>query len=252
MKIRLMSDLHTEFRLPYKTQPLAEYRNEDVLVLAGDIASGSKNTIDVIKFFKDQGYPHIVYVPGNHEYYGTSKQEFDDKMRDKCAKLDNVHFLNGDSVKLDNVVFIGASLWTNFNKSHISETSARRMIADFRLIKGFTPQDAIELYYTHLEYIKYQYEQSAGSQKVIVTHFLPAQQCISPRFKADTTGLNDYFANRLDDWIYHMYDSTWLFGHIHDVCDFFIGETRLVANPHGYWTALNEGHDFDPFKTIVI
>lgn len=49
MKIRLISDLHTEFRLPYKTQPFAEYKGEDVLVLAGDIASGSTNTMDVIK-----------------------------------------------------------------------------------------------------------------------------------------------------------------------------------------------------------
>ena len=66
MKIRLLSDLHTEFRLPYKTHPMAEYRGEDVLVLAGDIASGSTNTMDVIKFFLSQGFPEIVYVPGNH------------------------------------------------------------------------------------------------------------------------------------------------------------------------------------------
>jgi predicted phosphodiesterase len=49
MKIRLLSDLHTEFRLPYKTHQMSEYRGEDVLVLAGDIASGATNTMDVIK-----------------------------------------------------------------------------------------------------------------------------------------------------------------------------------------------------------
>ena len=56
MKIRLLSDLHTEFRLPYKTHTLSEYRGEDVLVLAGDIASGATNTMDVIKHFLDQGF----------------------------------------------------------------------------------------------------------------------------------------------------------------------------------------------------
>ena len=69
MKIRLLSDLHTEFRLPYKTHPMSEYRGEDVLVLAGDIASGATNTADVIQHFLDQGFPKVVYVPGNHEYY---------------------------------------------------------------------------------------------------------------------------------------------------------------------------------------
>jgi len=84
MKIRLLSDLHTEFRLPYKTHEMSQYRGEDVLVLAGDIASGSTNTMNVIKHFLDCGFPQIVYVPGNHEYYGTGFDEFNAKMENKC------------------------------------------------------------------------------------------------------------------------------------------------------------------------
>ena len=253
MKIRLLSDLHTEFRLPYKTHPMSEYRGEDVLVLAGDIASGSTNTMDVIKHFKSVGFPHIIYVPGNHEYYGTSVQDFDSKMREKCAKLTGVHFLNGDTIILNNVRFIGASLWTNFNDNPISEHAARTMIADFKHIKGFKPSGAKDMYRRHLEYIKMQHENRAQyQQSVIVTHFLPAQVCISPRFRADYTGLNDYFANRLDDWIYEMTDATWLFGHTHDTVDTVVGTTRLVANPHGYYTAMDEGKFFDPFKTIEL
>jgi len=61
---------------------MSTYRGEDVLVLAGDIASGSTNTIDVIKHFKDVGFSNIVYVPGNHEYYGTSFDDFYTKMAD--------------------------------------------------------------------------------------------------------------------------------------------------------------------------
>ena len=86
MKIRLLSDLHTEFRLPFKTASFAEYHDEDVLVLAGDIASGSTNTISVIKFFLDQGFPDVVYVPGNHEYYGGDFIQFNEKMTEKMAE----------------------------------------------------------------------------------------------------------------------------------------------------------------------
>lgn len=251
MKIRLLSDIHTEFKLPYKTHPMSEYRGEDVLVLAGDIASGSTNTVNVLKHFKSVGYKHVVYVPGNHEYYGTTFEDFEVKMRNKCANLEGIHFLNGHSVWIDDVVFIGATLWTNFGKSPLSEHAARSMITDFRLIKQFTPQDAIELYYQQRDYIKRMYELYNGKKKVIVTHFLPARQCIAPRYKEDPTGLNDYFANSLDDWIYDLSDTTWMYGHTHDAGDMCIGNTRVVANPYGYYTH-NDGTGFDPYKTIEI
>lgn len=250
MKIRLMSDLHTEFRLPYKFQPFNEYRGEDVLVLAGDIASGSKNTIEVLKHFADI-FPQVVYVPGNHEYYGSSFHYFNEKMIAKCAKLDNVHFLHRDAVQLGGVWFIGATLWTNFNKDPLSEHAASRMIADFRLIKDFKPQHAVEQYNLDREYIKMAYENFVGP-KVIVTHFLPARECISHRFRNDNSGLNDYFANNLADWICELQDTTWMFGHTHDPVDLYIGDTRVVCNPHGYWTASDEGQYFDPYKTIEL
>lgn len=250
MKIRLLSDLHTEFKLPYKTQEFNEYRGEDVLVLAGDIASGSTNTFEVLKHFANI-FPQVVYVAGNHEYYGTTFSDFNNKIRQKCARLPNVHFLDRDTTQIEGVWFIGATLWTNFAKNALSEHAARSMIADFKLIKEFNPPDAIEQYYLAREYLKMAYEGFPG-KKVIVTHFLPAQECISPRFARDNSGLNDYFANRLDNWIRELQDTTWLFGHTHDPIDVKIGSTRLVANPRGYYGAQDEGHYFDPFKTIEI
>jgi len=250
MKIRLMSDLHTEFKLPYKSQPFNEYRGEDVLVLAGDIASGSKNTIEVLKHFADI-FPQVVYVPGNHEYYGTSFDDFNDKMIEKAFNYDNIHFLHRDNVLIGDVRFIGATLWTNFDKDPLSEHAARRMIADFRLIKDFSTADAVEQFYLDREYIKMAYE-TFTEKKVIVTHFLPARECISQRFKSDNSGLNDYFANDLGDWIWDMQNTTWMFGHTHDPYDDYFGSTRVVANPHGYWTAMDEGKDFDPFKIIEV
>jgi len=253
MKIRLLSDLHTEFRLPYKTHPMSEYRGEDMLVLAGDIASGSTNTMDVIKFYKQLGFPNIVYVPGNHEYYGTSMEDFDTKMRKGCAELEGVHFLNGDSVVINNVLIVGATLWTNFNNNDFYAVhAAKKFIADFKYIKGFSVEQAIELYNKHFEFIKQQYENRDNKKVVVVTHFLPAQICISPKFKDDNSGLNDYFANRLDSYIAEMQDTTWMFGHTHDPLDTMLVGTRVVCNPHGYYTARDEGQFFEPFKTVEV
>ena len=251
MKIRLLSDLHTEFRLPYKSEPLAQYRGEDVLVLAGDIASGSTNTMEVLKFFKAQGYKKVIYVPGNHEYYGTSIEDFDNKMRAKTSEVEDIHFLNPGVVVYEEVMFIGAALWTNFRDNFFSMKAAQRGINDFRVIKDFSADKAAKLYYKHFEFIKDWYEAREGRRVVIVTHFLPAVECIAPRFRGPDL-LNDYFANDLGNYIAGMSDTTWLFGHTHDATDIVLGDTRVIANPHGYYTALNDGIGFDPYKTIEV
>jgi predicted phosphodiesterase len=251
MKIRLLSDLHTEFRLPYKTHALSEYRGENVLVLAGDIASGSTNTVDVIKHFKAQGFPEIVYVPGNHEYYGTSFDDFNTKMAAKCADIEGVHFLNPGSVEINGVLFVGGTLWTNFADNPFSQSAAKRGINDFRVIRDFDVNRCAQTYYQHLDHIKYAYENRGDKKVVVVSHFLPARECIAPRFRGANL-LNDYFANNLGEYISTMSDATWLFGHTHDATDIVLGDTRVVANPHGYYNALNDGVGFDPFKTIEV
>jgi predicted phosphohydrolase len=251
MKIRLLSDLHTEFRLPYKTHQMSEYRGEDVLVLAGDIASGSSNTMDVIKHFLDCGFPNVVYVAGNHEYYGTSVEDFNTKMFDKCAATTGAYFLNQNNITIDGVLFVGATLWTNFMDNPISQAVCKRVINDFRQIKNFQTRDAYDLYYKHLDYIKLHYELRGDRRVVVVTHFLPARECIAPQWRGGDL-LNDYFANDLGSWIADMENTTWLFGHTHDAMDFELGNTRLVCNPHGYYNAMNDGVGFDPHKTIIV
>jgi hypothetical protein len=231
---------------------MSEYRGEDVLVLAGDIASGATNTMDVIKHFLDCGFPRVVYVPGNHEYYGGTVKYFDDKLLNLCEQTRGAHFLRPGTVTLDGVMFTGATLWTCFADNFFSQSAAKRAINDFRQIRNFTTSHAYDLYYKHLDYIKSSYETRGDKPVVVVTHFLPARECIAPRWRADGGLLNDYFANDLGSWIADMKNTTWLFGHTHDAMDFEIGTTRLVCNPHGYYNAINDGVGFDPHKTIIV
>lgn len=254
MKIRLLSDLHTEFRLPYKTADFSEYRGEDVLVLAGDIASGSTNVVNVLKFFKAQGFPKIVYVPGNHEYYGTSIEDFGTKMRAKCADLEGIYYLNKESVDIDGVQFIGATLWTNFRNSPRAQNMAKAFIADFKYISEFSTDDAKAMYFTAVDYISRETFKHQDKKCVVVTHFLPTDGCVADRFRDSRFAeLNPYFANDLEDMIVTLKDVTWMFGHTHDALDKVCGSTRLVCNPHGYYNSgETETNGFDPFKTIEI
>jgi Icc-related predicted phosphoesterase len=252
MRIRLLSDLHTEFRLPYKTHPMLEYRGEDVLVLAGDIASGASNYIEVIKAFKRAGFPKIVCLPGNHEYYGTSIDAFDHKVQERLKGIPDIYYLNPGIVEISGVIFVGGCLWTNFCGDPLARQAAVIGINDFRRIYSFSADVCESLYREHLEWFKQAYVNRQGKKVVFVSHFLPAQECVSPRWQREGGILNKYFANDLGSEIETLQDSTWLFGHTHDATDITIGTTRLVANPHGYYKALNEGQDFDPFKTIEI
>ena len=40
----------------------------------------------------------------------------------------------------------------------------------------------------------------------------------------------------------------WVHGHMHDPVDEWVGDTRIIANPHGYSRV--EGHTFNP--TLVL
>lgn len=88
MRIRLYSDLHLEFG-PFDP-PSSE--DVDVVILAGDIDVKGRG----IPFAKRFPCP-VVYVPGNHEYYGCAIPRLTEKLKE-AAKSSNVHVLEGDSV----------------------------------------------------------------------------------------------------------------------------------------------------------
>lgn len=232
MKIHLLSDLHLEF---YQKPDLDAFiQPADVLVLAGDINVGRTNTLKTLKYF-GRKYEHVVYVPGNHEYYGGLELNGFNIHSEFGYKLpNNIHFLNPGCVILNHVNFIGATLWTNFREDPFCEIVSQSRIVDFRRIPDATPARMKELFYLHSQYIKVMYEQMEG-KKVIVTHFLPASQCVHPRWGSyPEFVLNGYFANDLGDWIEQLEDTTWLFGHTHDYIDVTIGTTNCIANPLGY------------------
>jgi predicted phosphodiesterase len=238
MKIKLLSDLHLEGRYGYetKTHPWSYCKGEDVLVLAGDIAVGAEKVIQAIDYFLNQGFPEIVYVMGNHECYHHNHRSVKDKIKRALADMTKVHLLDANEiVKIQDVSFFGGTLWTNFGGDPIAKSAARYGINDFRVIDDWTVDAAETEYGRQLDFIKTAARQTDG-KKVIVTHFLPAQELVAERFKSlgiDNL-LNKYFANNLSDWISYQSNTTWLFGHTHDAMDVVIGETHCISNPLGY------------------
>lgn len=238
MKIKLLSDLHLEGRYGYEKHDhyWSDYKGEDVLVLAGDIAVGADKVIQAIDYFLAQGFPEIVYVLGNHESYHHRYIDVLNSLERTLKPMQKVHFLNANEiVKIQDVSFFGGTLWTNFGNDPIAESAARNGINDFRVITGWSADAARLEYERQVQFLKTAYRQTEG-KKVIVTHFLPAFELVAARYKSEGVSylLNKYFANDLGDWISTLSNTTWLFGHTHDAMDVVIGETHCISNPLGY------------------
>ena len=123
MKIHFLSDLHLEtghFAIPADL----EY---DVLVVSGDIAN---NFTDAMSLFNALNKP-VVCVFGNHDYWSDGKIDFQEKFNVAKAMTagTKVHLLNNETVVINGVRFIGATLWSNFGKM----TSALVDAASYRL-----------------------------------------------------------------------------------------------------------------------
>lgn len=80
-----------------------------MVVLAGDIHLKHHG----INWVKEHFDVPVIYVPGNHEYFGCEILSNNKKMK-SLAKNSNVHVLINDSVEIDGVLFVGATLWTDF------------------------------------------------------------------------------------------------------------------------------------------
>jgi hypothetical protein len=117
MKIAIYSDLHLEMAPFVPPEDLAA----DVVVLAGDINVGTRGIEWARKTF---GSRPIVYVHGNHEFYGGVLQ----KVRAEAAEMaaiHDVHLLDPGVVVIDGVRFVGCTLWTGFKLRVVTEAGMR-------------------------------------------------------------------------------------------------------------------------------
>lgn len=107
-RLLILSDLHLEFGAFSPPAPDLY----DVAVLAGDIAPGPKAVHWARRDTTFAGKP-VVFVPGNHEFYGSERIRTLELLREHAAGS-NVHLLDRDEVVIQDVRFLGATLWTDF------------------------------------------------------------------------------------------------------------------------------------------
>lgn len=226
MRIAYSSDLHLEFSLDFK---LKNTNKADVLILAGD-------TLPVIResnwklFLNDlvDEFASIILVLGNHEYYHTSIDTGLSELLEITSNYSQVTVLNNSSLKIDDITFCGATLWTNLNP--IDAISIRLGMMDFKVIDDFTTDEWNKQHQRTLDWINSLTFEST-EKRIMITHHIPHSDCIDPYFKYSP--INPGFCAYLPELIINKFD-IWFSGHTHHEYDFFVNNTRLICNPRGY------------------
>jgi len=263
MKLRICSDLHLEFA-DYEV-PALEGDKETVLVLAGDIGlvhKKSNMTERYIPFLARASaqFRKVVMIVGNHEHYHGSFKKTHALLRAaiEAAGLQNVALLEKSSCVVDDVAFIGSTLWTECDNQSPYANMLFRGMNDSRLIRTGI-NDPYErafsataswvdfskaVMYTMDELAK---QRADGKKTVVVTHHAPSHLSIHHLYVGSP--MNMFYASDLSKYIREAKPNLWIHGHTHHQFDYALYDTRVVANPRGY-----HGHeDTSGFnETLVI
>ena len=248
MRLHILSDLLLEFE-PF-TPPAVE---ADVVILAGDVGTGRNGLKWALKTFPDRP---VIYVLGNHEFYGQKLQKLIKELQE-LADGTNIRLLENEQCSIGEVVFLGATLWTDFGLNGnpvVSEVVAQTGMNDYRRIRTLPrysrlrPSDTRRLHMQSRQWLEDRVLSLKGRKVVVVTHHAPSRESIPPAFDGDTC--NPAFASDLSRFIVESEARLWVHGHIHCCCDYAVGKTRVIANPRGYPTEPRTG--FDPGLIVEV
>ena len=269
MLIREASDIHLEFT--DFTFPPMPGDKDTILILAGDVGlvhnpNQRHKLSNFLERCSDQ-FKHVFYVVGNHEYYHNSIHRVLPDIKKLIIdnfSLMNVTLLEDSDHVVDDVAFIGSTLWTDYDGGRPeSAAAAEQFMNDHQLITTktsdgtttkFSPAHAFETHMRSREYVfnRVKDHKASGRKTVVIVHHgvspssTHALYAGSPFNGAFTSNLEREIADAQPDIIFH--------GHTHHCFDYRLKNTRVIVNPRGYtWPGGRvENSDFDPELLIVL
>jgi predicted phosphodiesterase len=258
MKIRVLSDLHLEMG----RKPTVPTVDSDLVVLAGDVHEGAKGVHWIRETFPNTP---VVYVAGNHEYWGRpvpatllGLQDAADRPSGGRASRGGVYFLERDVLGVRGVTVAGATLWTDFDlfgpgrRTAVME-ACRQDVGDFQRIPsvhgGAIDPTAVRSW--HRATRRWIREADASTDGdgplVVVTHHAPTRRSVDLRYADRLTSAA--FVAAAEDLVEEVNADLWIHGHVHASFDYVVGGTRVVANPRGH---PGENDAYDGTLTIEV
>jgi Icc-related predicted phosphoesterase len=265
--IRPVSDLHAN---AFQSKPIHEVAiffvppddrdSETILILAGDISHYRGQLCDFFQIMATR-FAAVIYVPGNHEYYGSEMDEWNSTVENTINCLYGVHaslgdvrskeFFTEDGQPL--VRFISSTFWADGGKTMDEHIVVANSMNDFvHIRKGhrkFTVGDMMTLHAQQKKQTDELLSTPWAGKTIVVTHHVPSYSLCHPRFPVEGNG---GFASASDDLIVKHKPWLWIHGHTHDTIDTKIDETRIVCNPRGYLREWNTKYNKFPQLFIEI
>jgi predicted phosphodiesterase len=226
VRLQVLSDVHIEFHEDAGRSFVdsLDPSGVDVLVLAGDIAVGPGVSPALGLFCERFRESTVIYVHGNHEHYGSRRDEVIAFTKQAAERHQNLVWLDADVIEVDGRRFIGGPLW--FRRTREAD-AYQASLADFSEIPGY----GAWVYRENARMLELlDSELSPGD--IVVTHHLPSFRSVAPRYSGSP--LNAYFVCDIEDLIRERQPSLWIHGHTHASVDAKLGATRLLCNPFGY------------------
>ena len=264
MRVSVISDLHLDFAdlvLP----------GGDILILSGDIFEAKNlkkenyNPEMILLEHKRQDlrpdrfyrflleecslkYRKTIMVMGNHEFYRSVFHKTYEHIKSQLPP--NVHLLEKESMVLDGVLFLGATLWTDMNKQDaLTLYHMKNAMTDYRQITMLNekkhayhklqPEYTVKEHLKTLEYFKIALAENKTRQGgalpvVVVTHHSPSRLSTNPKYQNEFM-MNGAYSSDLSEFILdHPEIRVWTHGHTHDRFNYLVGDTRILCNPRGY------------------
>lgn len=222
------SDCHLEIfpkkLVGFEKGKILKAQKDKILCLCGDIGNPwSKGYARFLKWCSSS-FEFVFVVAGNHEYYGKRNMEdTDEKIRDLCDGLPNAKFLQNSSFKYNNILFVGATLWTN------PPPNADEVMNDYSEIPELTVQKVQEMHESSLNFFCKELEK--GQKTVILTHHCPFKD--SETLKSDKEPIASCYGSEAHT-IAKENVVAWFWGHTHKAFRKQMGPTLFASNPKGY------------------
>jgi predicted phosphodiesterase len=240
MKLQILSDLHADV---CAIKPISIGDDVDAVIVAGDVCEGTVKAFAYLRRIVPMPIP-ILMVAGNHEFYHSFVPRELTLARAEASNF-NIHFLENNTLTLQGVRFIGATLWTDyriFGDANIgaSMSACAAGMNDHRLIGWqkqpwlrFRPQEAALLHHRSRAFID---ETLAtpfeDGPTVVISHHAVHWNSVLPKYRTDP--VTAAFVSDMTASIEAYRPAIWVHGHVHNSSDYRVDQTRIICNPHAY------------------
>lgn len=233
-----ISDLHLErvhdiFPIIYQLTSKLNTSNYNTLLLCGDICSvlhrdtgtvhnNFKKFLSIIK----KHYNCVIYISGNHEYdnalkYNKRIEEIDDIIKKYCDSINVVFLQRSKYTHKSGLVFIGCTLWSNFDEYTAKRTSGyKNFFMDYKAI--------ITIHQNDIDFLSKTIEPNC----IVMTHYLPSFNAIHSTYSPRKHKYGHLASNL--EYLLTPNINCWFFGHTHEFVHSQINGCRIFCNPLGY------------------